>query len=152
MCIRDSNSTGFLNDVLKTILEDVDKGYNDVAPVPNPFKGYRQSSNHFVDAKYIDLVDGGEANQNIPLEPLLQPARGLDLIVAVDASSDQVNWPNGTALIEVEKRSNLSEFSYMAFPRVPDARTFVNRGFNTCLLYTSPSPRDVEESRMPSSA
>ena len=25
-------------------------------------------------------------------------------------------------------------------------------GMNTCLLYTSPSPRDVEESRMPSSA
>ena len=24
--------------------------------------------------------------------------------------------------------------------------------FETCLLYTSPSPRDVEESRMPSSA
>ena len=24
--------------------------------------------------------------------------------------------------------------------------------FNGCLLYTSPSPRDVEESRMPSSA
>ena len=34
----------------------------------------------------------------------------------------------------------------------------VNRGYdlpawaNSCLLYTSPSPRDVEESRMPSSA
>ena len=26
------------------------------------------------------------------------------------------------------------------------------RRFNVCLLYTSPSPRDVEESRMPSSA
>ena len=25
-------------------------------------------------------------------------------------------------------------------------------GFVVCLLYTSPSPRDVEESRMPSSA
>ena len=25
-------------------------------------------------------------------------------------------------------------------------------GINNCLLYTSPSPRDVEESRMPSSA
>ena len=24
--------------------------------------------------------------------------------------------------------------------------------FNSCLLYTSPSPRDVEEARMPSSA
>ena len=28
----------------------------------------------------------------------------------------------------------------------------VCEGGNTCLLYTSPSPRDVEESRMPSSA
>ena len=27
-----------------------------------------------------------------------------------------------------------------------------NNKSNTCLLYTSPSPRDVEESRMPSSA
>ena len=29
---------------------------------------------------------------------------------------------------------------------------FVNYMFKDCLLYTSPSPRDVEESRMPSSA
>ena len=28
----------------------------------------------------------------------------------------------------------------------------IDKYFNTCLLYTSPSPRDVEESRMPSSA
>ena len=28
----------------------------------------------------------------------------------------------------------------------------VKAGLNLCLLYTSPSPRDVEESRMPSSA
>ena len=27
-----------------------------------------------------------------------------------------------------------------------------SRGIRICLLYTSPSPRDVEESRMPSSA
>ena len=31
-----------------------------------------------------------------------------------------------------------------------DTRAF--EGCNACLLYTSPSPRDVEESRMPSSA
>ena len=29
---------------------------------------------------------------------------------------------------------------------------FVPFEYKTCLLYTSPSPRDVEESRMPSSA
>ena len=28
----------------------------------------------------------------------------------------------------------------------------IANGYSTCLLYTSPSPRDVEESRMPSSA
>ena len=31
-------------------------------------------------------------------------------------------------------------------------QVFVNVCDNICLLYTSPSPRDVEESRMPSSA
>ena len=30
--------------------------------------------------------------------------------------------------------------------------TEVRASFESCLLYTSPSPRDVEESRMPSSA
>ena len=35
-----------------------------------------------------------------------------------------------------------------------DEDTFkkINEAYSTCLLYTSPSPRDVEESRMPSSA
>ena len=31
-------------------------------------------------------------------------------------------------------------------------KTNANSHYITCLLYTSPSPRDVEESRMPSSA
>ena len=31
-------------------------------------------------------------------------------------------------------------------------RRYCTHQRNTCLLYTSPSPRDVEESRMPSSA
>ena len=34
-------------------------------------------------------------------------------------------------------------------PEIFDA---IFEAVNTCLLYTSPSPRDVEESRMPSSA
>ena len=36
----------------------------------------------------------------------------------------------------------------------PDLETLISMSdeFNICLLYTSPSPRDVEESRMPSSA
>ena len=33
-----------------------------------------------------------------------------------------------------------------------DSQTLSLHDINVCLLYTSPSPRDVEESRMPSSA
>ena len=33
-----------------------------------------------------------------------------------------------------------------------EANEFVQGDLRDCLLYTSPSPRDVEESRMPSSA
>ena len=36
--------------------------------------------------------------------------------------------------------------------QMPGAQFFPDARLNFCLLYTSPSPRDVEESRMPSSA
>ena len=35
---------------------------------------------------------------------------------------------------------------------ITDSIKVVDMWVNGCLLYTSPSPRDVEESRMPSSA
>ena len=35
---------------------------------------------------------------------------------------------------------------------LPDSGNVEIMSSNSCLLYTSPSPRDVEESRMPSSA
>ena len=38
------------------------------------------------------------------------------------------------------------------FERPDTGRVILNGEDVTCLLYTSPSPRDVEESRMPSSA
>ena len=34
----------------------------------------------------------------------------------------------------------------------PSMRMTINKPFNICLLYTSPSPRDLSTSRMPSSA
>ena len=50
----------------------------------------------------------------------------------------------------------LKRMVHAAFVRSPYAHAKIN-GIDTtaakaCLLYTSPSPRDVEESRMPSSA
>ncbi|WFD26106.1 lysophospholipase [Malassezia nana] len=129
--LLENNVSSILGDMAKSILEDVGKSNNDVAPVPNPFKGYRPDSNQYDKADFIDLVDGGEANQNIPFEPLMQPARGLDLVIGIDAGTDTSGWPNGSSVVETWKRSKNPMFSYMAFPNVPDTNTFVNLGLNT---------------------
>ena len=42
--------------------------------------------------------------------------------------------------------------SLLFFGKMPITKTLPNSWYNTCLLYTSPSPRDRQKSRMPSSA
>ena len=46
------------------------------------------------------------------------------------------------------------EFYHLIFEHVTSRKPegVPHKAWNICLLYTSPSPRDVEESRMPSSA
>ena len=44
--------------------------------------------------------------------------------------------------------SNLARIDFV----IIEILTFQRAGFITCLLYTSPSPRDLSTSRMPSSA
>ena len=53
---------------------------------------------------------------------------------------------NGSSLIEREEKAIRNEMI-----ETPAIRSLKNQ-IDSCLLYTSPSPRDVEESRMPSSA
>ena len=56
-------------------------------------------------------------------------------------------YPNEWGLFKIDNEI----FSYTGI--TTNTFTGVHRGFSgICLLYTSPSPRDVEESRMPSSA
>ena len=52
----------------------------------------------------------------------------------------------------VEDRPDLGHESLAMLPGEEFDVVFNDPGDYTCLLYTSPSPRDVEESRMPSSA
>ena len=52
--------------------------------------------------------------------------------------------------IHPENRSELAQGDLDAIQK--DIVMYLNDLSDDCLLYTSPSPRDVEESRMPSSA
>ncbi|CCC10294.1 unnamed protein product [Sordaria macrospora k-hell] len=94
-----------------SILEDIGESKNDVSQI-------------------IPTLDGGEDLQNIPLNPLIQPVRAVDVIFAVDSSADVTNWPNGTALRATYERTFGAISNGTLFPTIPDDWTFVNLGLN----------------------
>ncbi|GAB1217772.1 Lysophospholipase 1 [Aspergillus terreus] len=132
------NSTAlpsFLKTAFTDILERIGEDDDDIAVyAPNPFYHWRNESSPAASQRELDMVDGGEDLQNIPLHPLLQPERHVDVIFAVDSSADtDYSWPNGTALVATYERSlNATGIANgTAFPAVPDQNTFVNSGLNT---------------------
>lgn len=117
---------------VEKILEALGNDQNDIADYsPNPFYGFHNSSNEFSQTERLTLVDGGEDLQNIPLHPLIQPDRHVDVIFAVDSSADTSNWPNGTALVATYERSLTDLSNGTSFPAVPGQNSFVNLGLNT---------------------
>ncbi|PMD51035.1 uncharacterized protein K444DRAFT_573454 [Hyaloscypha bicolor E] len=122
-----------LRDIFTRLLTDLGEDSNDIAQwQPNPFYKYNNATNRNAESQQLTLVDGGEDGQNIPLYPLLQPMRNVDVIFAVDSSADTTyNWPNGTSLVATYQRSlNNTIENGTAFPSIPDQNTFVNLGLN----------------------
>ena len=117
---------------IKKVLTNIGQDNNDIADYsPNPFYGYHNSTSPNSQSQRLTLVDGGEDLQNIPLHPLIQPHRHVDVIFAVDSSADTSNWPNGTALVASYQRSLTDLSNGTSFPVIPDQNTFVNLGLNT---------------------
>lgn len=130
-----NGTTGFFSEVITHILADVGQDDDDIADYPNPFYGFNNATSSISDEDQLTLVDGGEDGQNIPLHPLIQPERAVDVIFAVDSSADTTalgwaNWPNGTSLVATYQRSSLPIANGTSFPYVPDQQTFVNLGLN----------------------
>ena len=130
------NSTALpaaLTSILTSILNDLGEANDDIAEwEPNPFYGYNNGTNRNAPYQRLTLVDGGEDGQNVPLYPLIQPQRNVDVIFAVDSSADTTyGWPNGTSLVATYQRSlNNTIQNGTAFPAIPDQDTFVNLGLN----------------------
>lgn len=105
-----------------------------LAHYPNPFKGVngpigfdRSNSDDLL------IVDGGENGENIPFNPLLAPARQVDVIMALDASADTDNYPNGMSMINTWLRIHkVLPAGTANFPPVPlEPQTWINEGFDT---------------------
>ena len=82
-----SISSAFKN-VLTSILTGLGNDNDDIAEYhPNPFYDYHNDTSTNARVNTLTLVDGGEDLQNIPLHPLIQPYRHVDVIFAVDSSA-----------------------------------------------------------------
>ena len=98
------------------------------AVYPNPFYKYPQSS-AVSNQTELDLVDGGEALQNNPIWPFLQPSRPIDVLIVNDNSADTSdNYPNGTEILTTYVQAQAAGLSRMPF--IPSVSTFVSEGLN----------------------
>ncbi|OLL26318.1 Lysophospholipase [Neolecta irregularis DAH-3] len=122
---------GAWNWVKKQLLNFGSWSERDISYYPNPFQNSNQ--NTYVSSNpYLTLVDGGSANENIPFNPLIQPARALDVIITIDTSFDTAEiWPNGSSLVATYRRTYGSSIANgTPFPHIPGQDTFVNLGLS----------------------
>lgn len=129
-----------LQSVIERVLTGVSRDNNDISDYPNPFYHFNNATNYYSDSYRLTLVDGGEDLQNIPLHPLIQPYREVDVIFAIDSSADTSetlpanssapNWPSGDSLIATYQRSLNPIQNGTSFPSIPDRNTFFNLGLN----------------------
>ncbi|KAF9226992.1 hypothetical protein BS17DRAFT_697035 [Gyrodon lividus] len=90
----------------------------DVVSWPNPFYGVAPDTFIASNQVYLSIVDGGEDGEVIPLQPLLVKARGVDTILAIDATADVNDFADGSSLIATQNRTMLLSPVY-SFPPVP---------------------------------
>ncbi|OLL24675.1 Lysophospholipase 1 [Neolecta irregularis DAH-3] len=128
--INSSGSTSPTLETLGSILSALSTEEDDIAAYPNSFYNYSSMRKGNL-SRILTLVDGGEDLENIPLDPVVQPARAVDVVFAIDSSADVNTWPNGTALVASYERSLNKIANGTTFPSIPDQQTIVNLGLNS---------------------
>lgn len=96
----------------------------------NPFFQWA-SAGQVKDEKSLYLVDGGGGGQNVPLHPLLQPARNVDVIIVGDNSAPVENfdgadqedsYPTGLDMYNTYQQSLVNGLNRM--PYIPEPSVF----------------------------
>ncbi|SCU98816.1 LADA_0H15544g1_1 [Lachancea dasiensis] len=100
---------------------------------PNPFYQYPGVTDFLTQESRLYLVDGGEDGQNIPIGPLLIPERKIDVVFALDSSSDVCGYPNGTMLRNFYRDNYLAGSStnsrpFQVLPHIPSSDEFIKLG------------------------
>ncbi|KAL5520214.1 hypothetical protein ACEPAG_9427 [Sanghuangporus baumii] len=127
-----SSPIGPLFSLLAQALPQLASTELDLSLYPNAFSGIAPSTFPDSAQAFLGFVDGGEDGEVLPLQPLLARARGVDTILAIDASADtDDNFAGGLALIATQNRTSLFPASY-SFPAVPTTQSaFTSQGLTT---------------------
>jgi lysophospholipase len=96
------------------------------AQIPNPFVGVPSASPYTQTAPYLNMVDGSEGGQTIPLWGRIQPARASNFIIAWEDTNDAppYGWNNGTNLYHTYQQASADG---LPFPIVPPLSTFIHQ-------------------------
>ncbi|KAK6457411.1 phospholipase B [Scheffersomyces xylosifermentans] len=126
--INTTSLSSAIKSILSSILNDISNHENDIAVYkPNPFFDTDFGTKSITNNDTLFLCDGGEDLQNVPLAPLLQPDRQVDVIFSFDNSADTDGyWPNGASLVATYQRQFLPQGNGTLFPYVPDVNSFRN--------------------------
>lgn len=128
--INTTSLSSVVKSIVSHILDKVSHDEDDIAIYkPNPFYDVSNATyTSIVKNDTLYLVDGGEDGQNVPLYPLIQGVRDVDVIFAYDNSADtDESWPDGTSLIKTFERQFEPQGNGTIFPYVPDSNSFINR-------------------------
>ena len=126
-----------------SILEDYEKRYGmDETPVPEDTDGVTKG------AEDVPADDGVEKSAEPALHPEVQKALS-DMRAAYDEQTKQMEALQKS--LDIERLTTMSK-KYEVLGRKPEELAAKLYDLKNCLLYTSPSPRDLSTSRMPSSA
>ncbi len=116
-----------LTEPIQNALSGRNASFQGSAVIPNPYLQY--GDDPLAQTEDLLLVDGGLTDRNIPLWPLLQPARNLSVVLALDASNDVNGWPNGTSLFTTAEL--VRSTPNVSFPVIPPQAQFIAEGLNT---------------------
>ena len=100
------------------------------------------------DERFVSLTTFRRTGEPVST-PVWVVRDGDELLVTTPDDSGKVKRLRHTARVELRPCSRSGSVPDDAVPVPGDARLVTDRA---CLLYTSPSPRDRQKSRMPSSA
>ena len=81
--------------------------------------------------------------------PETEPETPSEMVVEAEDESAKATLSDEELTVEEQVQSLIEEGEYKSRSNAPQEALVA---FNNCLLYTSPSPRDLAVSRMPSSA